>query len=150
MTETEKIREPIKKGYTIYTKSECKYCIKTKELLKDEFPCPQYVLCDEFLSNIETKEIFLKEMETFIGKSYRTFPMVFYNGKFIGGYTELEKQYIELKKQQIKLDLLLTSMIDENEELGIDKLSDENKEDISRYFDFYDVDDGKNTSNKII
>ena len=79
--------EPKKEnGYTIYTKKACTYCRKIKELLVDETPAPVYISVDDILQN--QKEDFLAFIDIKTGVPYRTFPMVFYKGSFIGGYTE--------------------------------------------------------------
>ena len=81
-------------GYTIYTKSNCPYCTKVKELLKSVKPEPKFIHCDEYLVEPEIKEEFLTWIQKMNGGiSHRTFPMVFYQGKFIGGFTETEKFY---------------------------------------------------------
>jgi len=80
---------PSEIGYTIYTKSQCSYCVKAKNLLKNE---PYTMIdCDEYV--IEAKEEFLLFIENLIGKPYRTFPMVFKDGQFIGGFSETKTQY---------------------------------------------------------
>lgn len=71
-----------RKGYMVYTKSECGWCRRTKELL----PLAVFVNCDAFLE--ANKDEFLREMSQRIGKEHRTFPMVFYEGGFIGGYED--------------------------------------------------------------
>jgi glutaredoxin len=80
---------PSEKNYTIYSKSGCPSCSKAKTLLKDEEVL--LIDCDEFL--IEDKEDFLEYMKTIIGKEYRMFPMIFKDGKFIGGFSELKPMY---------------------------------------------------------
>ena len=72
-------------GYTIYTKSECGWCRRVKEMLPEAtvFNCDSYLESD--------KETFLTEMASRIGKEHRTFPMVFYDGGFIGGYEDTKK-----------------------------------------------------------
>lgn len=78
---------PSKEGYTIYSKSGCPNCTKVKKLLEtNHITATQIIDCDDYL--IESKEEFLQFIYDIIGKEYRTFPMVFYNGTFIGGYTE--------------------------------------------------------------
>jgi glutaredoxin len=80
---------PSDEGYTIYTKSQCPFCIKAKNLLKDE--AYTMIDCDDYL--IDDKETFLAFIENLIGKSYRTFPMIFKNKKFIGGFKEAQEEY---------------------------------------------------------
>jgi glutaredoxin len=81
---------PYEKGWTVYTKSNCVYCDRAKSLLENQSAI--YINCDEWL--IDHKESFLNYMKDQIGREYKLFPMIFYNGTFIGGYTE-SKEYIE-------------------------------------------------------
>jgi glutaredoxin len=71
-------------GYTVYTKSECGWCRRTKVLLPEAvvFNCDKHLEFD--------KDAFLTEMAHRIGKEYRTFPMVFFEGVFIGGYEDTQ------------------------------------------------------------
>jgi glutaredoxin len=78
--------EPLTIGFTIYSKSGCHNCNKIKNLLTEKHLFFNEVQCDEYL--IEEKEDFLSFIENKIGRSYTTFPMVFYDGKFIGGFNE--------------------------------------------------------------
>lgn len=82
---------PNQNGYTIFTKNACPFCIMVKNLLKDENP--QINDCDEYLFSPQTKERFLQYIQTLTGKSHRTFPMVFKDGDFIGGYTDTKELY---------------------------------------------------------
>ncbi len=82
------IEQPQSKGYTIYSKSNCPYCTNAKQLLT----AAHIVDCDEFLT-AEKKPDFLEQMDVFTGLQYRTFPMVFHNGKFVGGFTETKVYY---------------------------------------------------------
>ena len=79
--------------YVVYTKSGCGYCDKVKTLLKDVMPSPQIILCDIRLKTEESKDAFLVEMMSKIGWLHKTFPMVFLNGRFVGGYAETLKLY---------------------------------------------------------
>ena len=81
--------------YTIYSKSGCLYCTKAKVLLQNEKPKLLYVDCDQFL--LENKQEFLDQMKTLIGREYKTFPMIFKNGIFLGGYMETKKAYDQNK-----------------------------------------------------
>ena len=76
-------------NYTIYSKSGCPSCTKAKSLLKNEEVL--LINCDEYL--IDDREEFLKFMESVIGKEYKMFPMIFKDGKFIGGFSELKPFY---------------------------------------------------------
>lgn len=77
---------PIESGYTIYTKRNCPYCTKVKLLLDSE--TPTYINCDSFLVAPEMKDRFLAFICEVAGRPYATFPMVFHNGVFIGGYSD--------------------------------------------------------------
>lgn len=83
-----KISDPYIKEFTIYTKKECKYCEKVKEMFINNKFFFTVIPCDDYL--LENKEEFLHIMEKKIGQVYKTFPMVFYEGKFLGGFTETE------------------------------------------------------------
>ena len=82
------IFEPLETGFTIYSKSGCYNCTKIKQLLRDKGIFFLEVDCDEFL--LEDKEGFLSFIKVKANKEYRTFPMVFKDGKFIGGFTETQ------------------------------------------------------------
>jgi len=84
--------KPSNSGFTVYSKSGCIYCTNVKKLIKETnlFPFTE-VNCDEYL--LKDREGFLKFIEVNAQTSYKTFPMVFLNGKFIGGYTHT-KQFI--------------------------------------------------------
>lgn len=90
------ILRPTSDSYTIYSKSSCLYCTKAKVLLQNERVSPLVVDCDEFL--LENKQEFLNLMKSLIGYEYRTFPMIFKNGLFIGGYTKTKDFYEESKR----------------------------------------------------
>lgn len=85
------IPAPTNNSYTIYAKSGCGYCTKAKELLQNERPQPLVVNCDDYLS--DNKREFLNQMQALIGREYKTFPMIFKNGIFVGGYTETKQAY---------------------------------------------------------
>ena len=78
--------EPDDSGYTIYSKSNCNYCIKIKQALIQKKYYFLEIQCDEYL--IKNRDNFLSFIQDKIGKTYTTFPMVFYDGKFIGGSVE--------------------------------------------------------------
>ena len=79
---------PLKIGFTIYSKSNCSYCIKVKKLLLDKQIFYLDISCDEYL--LENKEEFLLFIKQQANKEYKTFPIVFKDGKFIGGFTETQ------------------------------------------------------------
>lgn len=83
---------PLKTGFTIYSKSGCPNCRKVKELLKDKNAAFSVIDCDEYL--LFEKDDFLLFIENLAGKKYTTFPMVFHNEAFLGGFAET-KDFVE-------------------------------------------------------
>lgn len=79
------ITEPNKNGFTIYTKSGCQNCSLAKKFIKEKYFFLTEINCDEYI--LEDKEEFLKFIEKIAETSYKTFPMIFYQGKFVGGLT---------------------------------------------------------------
>lgn len=75
-------------GYTIFTKSNCSYCTKVKALLGTADDV-HIINCD----HIPRPELF-KFLESKTEQTIRTYPMVFLNGKYIGGYDET-KTFLE-------------------------------------------------------
>jgi glutaredoxin len=91
--ETE-FEKPNLTGYTIYSKSGCPNCLKVKKYLKEMNAAVYIIDCDEYL--IENKEEFLKFIEEMAKKSVRIFPIVFFEGKFIGDYQDTEYHHSRL------------------------------------------------------
>lgn len=83
------IPEPAKTGFTIYSKTGCTYCDQVKDLLKEENKEFTMYNCDVFLE--KDKPAFLEFIKGKAGKEYKTFPMVFLHGVFIGGFTDTYK-----------------------------------------------------------
>jgi glutaredoxin len=81
--------------YTIYSKSGCTFCTKVKNLLQEKGFAFDMIDCDEYL--LEDKEGFLKFINQQTGKEYKTFPMVFRAGYFIGGFKET-KNLIDIEE----------------------------------------------------
>lgn len=78
---------PAQTGYTIYTKLGCGFCTKAKDLLKSKNINFNLIWCDEYL--LEARSEFLEFINNHAGKECKTFPMIFHNNKYIGGYAEL-------------------------------------------------------------
>ena len=89
--------KPIKSGFTVYSKSGCINCNKVNALLKEKNLIFSVIDCDEYI--IENKEDFLLFIKEKANKEYKIFPMVFYDGTFIGGYSD----------SQVYIDKLLLS-----------------------------------------
>ena len=82
------------KFFLVYSKSDCKFCDLTKQLLLDEGYNYEIIICDNYLK--DDRDEFLKRMEEKIGHEYKTFPMIFHKDKFVGGYKELVKKVEEM------------------------------------------------------
>ena len=87
------IRTPNLNSYTIYTKSGCSYCDKVKFLLKNEYHEPLIINCDMYL--LEDRSGFLSFIKGLAKKEHNTFPIVFKNGVYIGGYEQTKKHQLE-------------------------------------------------------
>jgi glutaredoxin len=75
------------KGFFIYSKSDCKYCVQVKKLL--DLIGMHYNSKECVFESEEEKQEFLNMIkEKNNGKVWNTFPMVFHDGNFIGGYKE--------------------------------------------------------------
>ena len=85
------INYPNSLGYSVYTKNNCPFCDKVKQLLENDNIL--IIPCDDFLKNKNDKEEFLNFIESITKIKHKTFPMVFFDGKFIGGFTETKKYY---------------------------------------------------------
>ena len=85
---------PRKTGYFMYSKKNCKWCqIATEKL-------PNVVTVTVDLCPEETEE-FWEKMAEMIGTDDRFFPMVFYNGIFLGGCTE-SLEHLELSSEVLR------------------------------------------------
>jgi len=75
--------KPNNVGFTVYCKSGCPPCSKVKRLLREKQLLVTEILCDDYI--IEEKDRFLSFIQACAGTQCVTFPMVFYDGSFIGG-----------------------------------------------------------------
>jgi len=74
--------------YIVFTKSDCSYCDKIKQLMEHTNENVQYILCDEWL---KTKRIlFMNIMRVKTHKDEITFPIIFFEGMYLGGFDEYE------------------------------------------------------------
>ena len=78
-------KRPSTEGYTIYTKSNCGACEKTKLLLPDA----SCIDCEGYLEDVDEFLDFIWSLPQAGGA--KAFPIVFKDGKFIGGYNEIVK-----------------------------------------------------------
>ena len=86
------IEIPSNDKFTIYSKTGCINCRKVKDFLKTNKQTFIEIDCDDYL--LENKEFFLSFIKNCTKKDCKIFPMVFYNGEFIGGFDEC-KLYVE-------------------------------------------------------
>lgn len=97
------IPEPSENIFTIYSKSNCIYCTKVELLLEDYLDEDGYekINCDSYIETPKDKEYFINFMEKMAEVRPTTFPMVFHDKKFIGGFKEMETY---LKDKSLKFD----------------------------------------------
>jgi len=84
--------KPSDNNFTIYSKSGCINCRRVKDLLKNNNSEYEMIDCDDYL--LEDKENFLLFIQSYSNVECKIFPMVFHNGKFIGGFNET-KEYLD-------------------------------------------------------
>tara|TARA_B100000795_G_scaffold269733_1_gene260116 strand:+ start:3023 stop:3286 length:264 start_codon:yes stop_codon:yes gene_type:complete len=77
---------PNKKGYTIYSISNCKYCKMVCIKIKEKY---KVINCDNNIISLRERDEFYKKIQKHTKIKYIHFPMIFKDGKFIGGYKEL-------------------------------------------------------------
>jgi glutaredoxin 1 len=74
--------------YTIYGKPGCTYCTKAKALLDSKGIQYNYINVDDLYGESNRRQIFT-DFHDKIG-THSTFPLVFKDTVFIGGFTNLE------------------------------------------------------------
>jgi glutaredoxin len=72
--------------FTIYYAPDCKYCLLALELLRDKRANYTAIKIDDFPA-------LLQKMRGMVPSTHKTKPIIFHNGKFLGGYTDLAKFY---------------------------------------------------------
>lgn len=77
---------PFQNDFTVYSKSGCSNCLIVKSLIKEKNLFFKEINCDEYI--LENKNEFLNFIESKSGNAYKTFPIVFFNEKFVGGLNE--------------------------------------------------------------
>jgi glutaredoxin len=90
---------PLDEGYTIYSKSGCINCTRIKQFLKQKNIFFIEVQCDELL--FKDKKQFLLIISEMAKKECTTFPMIFCNGEFVGGYNEVKTN---IEKSEVQFD----------------------------------------------
>lgn len=79
--------------FVVFGLSTCIFCKNTLKLLKDNNIKYKYYLIDNFYNLFFKTFIDLSDKypELNIDSTHKTVPVIFYNGKFIGGYTNLKQ-----------------------------------------------------------
>lgn len=65
----------------VFTKPSCKYCIATKELMRE-----RGMAFEDFTVG---KDLSIDALQRIVGSPVKTVPQIFLQGKYIGGYTDL-------------------------------------------------------------
>jgi glutaredoxin len=78
--------------FTIYSKSGCPNCTHVKKLLTEKNKIFIVVDCDEYI--IEDKAALMQFISKLANKEIKSFPIVFDNKEFIGGFAET-KDYLQ-------------------------------------------------------
>jgi glutaredoxin len=82
------LKKPSSRDYTIYSISNCKYCVMAKEHL-GSVSASSVINCDKFVGSCRERDNFYNFMRQYTIFPYIHFPMIFKDGKFIGGLKEL-------------------------------------------------------------
>lgn len=70
--------------YKVYSKENCPFCKRTiNALLTFELPFVEYKLGEDF-----TREDFIEKFEKY---NHKTFPAIYKDGTFVGGWEEFKK-----------------------------------------------------------
>jgi glutaredoxin len=75
-----------KQGITALTKSNCKNCEKLKGYLFDNNIEHKSINCDEYYKDEELTKQLRHYLITLTGNKNNSYPMVFLNGVYLGGY----------------------------------------------------------------
>src|SRR3989338_6122958 len=76
---------------TVYGSSSCKFCRKAKQLLEQQRIPSIYYDIDAWGQEVRRDIVNYLTSQTDIPSHYRTIPLIFIYGKFLGGCTELEE-----------------------------------------------------------
>ena len=91
------IEEPSDNSFTIYSKTNCRYCTVVKSLLNEHKIPYNEINCDTYLS--QDKQYFLNFIKEKANREFKTFPMVFCDGNFVGGFIETERLITDLDEE---------------------------------------------------
>ena len=81
------IDPPLTIGYSIYSRSGCCNCDKAKKKIEATSHPLLVINCDEDL--IEDRQSCLLNLKLYTGQEFTQFPLIFYNGDYIGSWKDL-------------------------------------------------------------
>lgn len=86
--------------YVIFYSPWCSFSMKAMDLLRDRNIKHKSFIIDEISDDIsELLKLFIENKDKLaFNTSHRTRPIIFKNGKFLGGYTELAQDLLENKQ----------------------------------------------------
>jgi len=99
---------PVSEGFTVYTKKNCRYCFQLADLLARDVPEERvtWIAADAYISDGGAKKArFLAFIDGLVGGGikHRTFPRVFIDGKFVGGFSDTEEFLFWRKDQRFNV-----------------------------------------------
>ena len=81
--------------YKVFTKPNCPFCTRAKELLDQlNIPYETYHLGNETSGGEGEYTVTIDQMFEMIGKPVRSMPQIMLDDKLIGGYTDLREYFI--------------------------------------------------------
>ena len=81
--------------YKVFTKPNCPYCTRAKELLEQlNIPYETYHLGENMTGGDGHYTVTIDQMFEMIGKQVRSMPQIMKDDKLIGGYTDLREYFI--------------------------------------------------------
>ena len=89
LNDMDQLEVQLQQGLVIFTKQECEYCQKIKEILNKHNV--KYVTVD--MTNPEERERIYNVIDHYLPIKYRKFPMIFLDAKFLGGFNWFERVY---------------------------------------------------------
>lgn len=91
---------PLEYGVTIYSKEHCKFCTDAKKVAEDNNISPKVVDCESFLHDPEIKTAFKEFIQPLMGAELKSFPIIFNNGTYVGGYTAFSMMFVKEEKKE--------------------------------------------------
>jgi|TARA_B100000085_G_scaffold76356_1_gene68576 glutaredoxin len=81
--------------YKVFTKPNCQFCVRAKELLdKLNIPYETYHLGENLEGGDGNYTVTIDQMFEMIGKPVRSMPQIMVDDKLIGGFTDLREYLI--------------------------------------------------------